>query len=72
MNDKGYKLGKIYKPQLNNCKFNNNGLEIISTRNIKAGEELYATYGKDYWYGKFHRYGICKSRNEIIKENSLN
>lgn len=67
INDKGYKFGKIYKPQLNNCKFFKNGLEIISTRDIKAGEELYVTYGKSYWY---EGSGIYKSKNEIIKENS--
>ena len=68
INDKGYKLGKIYKSQLNNCQFYNNGLEIISTRDIKAGDELYVTYGKKYWYDILVEIG--KSRNEIIKENS--
>ena len=71
INDKGYKFGKIYKLQLNNCCFDDNGLDIISTRDIKKGEELYVTYGKEYWYGinNIDRSGFTgKSKNEIIKE----
>ena len=67
LNDKGYKFGKIYKPQLNNCKYDKNGLSIISTRDIKEGEELYVSYGKQYWYD--NNLFIGKSRNQIIKEN---
>ncbi len=65
INDKGYKLGKIYKPNLNNCIFHNKGLGILSTRDIKKGEELYVTYGKNYWYGIMI---TGKSRNEMIKD----
>lgn len=67
LNDKGYKFGKIYKPQLNNCRHDENGLSTISTRDIKEGEELYASYGKQYWYNNCPFSG--KSRNQIIKEN---
>lgn len=49
LNDKGYKTGKIYRPLLNNCSFDDKGLSIISTRDIKKGEELYVSYGKEYW-----------------------
>ena len=67
INDKGYKPGKIYKPHLNNCTFNcKKGLAILSTRDIKKGEELYVTYGKNYWYSNVMFQG--RTRNEMIKE----
>ena len=47
-NDRAYHPDKTYKPQLNNCEFE--GLNLVSKRDIKAGEELFVTYGKDYWY----------------------
>lgn len=49
-NDKAYNPRKTYKPEKNNCALHN--LRIISLRDIKAGEELCLTYGKDYWYSK--------------------
>jgi len=62
INDRGYKQKKIYKPELNNCRFN--GLDIISTKDIKAGEELGLTYGSGYWYTSYNN---KPSRNVRIK-----
>lgn len=64
MNDKGYKPNKIYKSSLNNCGIQ--GLDVISLRDIKAGEELCYSYGKSYWYDR--KEGIDYSRNQLIKD----
>ncbi len=43
-------LSKI-KGILNNCiyEIKNNKVILVSTKRIKAGEELFVEYGKDYW-----------------------
>jgi len=63
-NDKGYNPQKTYKPQLNNCRYE--ALNIVSNRNIKIGEEIYVSYGKQYWYGT--KEGKEKSRHLEIKD----
>lgn len=65
LNDKGYKFGKRYKPELNNCMFDQ--LKLVSTRDIKKGEELYVNYGTEYWYQTLS--GKNESRNDIIKKS---
>ena len=68
-NDRAYHPQKTYKPSLNNCEFQ--GLNVVSLRDIKAGEEIFVTYGKDYWYNeddikKISRHNqIKKSYNNI-------
>jgi len=66
-NDRAYHPDKTYKPQLNNCRFE--GLNLVSTREIKAGEELTTTYGKQYWYSDFETETgeLRKSRHHVIK-----
>ncbi len=63
MNDKGYKVNKVYKKSLNNCTIH--GLDVVSLRNIEAGEELYYGYGNGYWYEKDEN--VKYSRNQLIK-----
>lgn len=63
MNDKGYKVNKIYKKSLNNCTIQ--GLDVITLRDIKEGEELYYGYGKSYWYNR--KEDEEYSRNQLIK-----
>jgi len=63
INDKGFKIKKTYKPELNNSHFN--GLDIVSTKDIKAGDEIGLTYGSEYWYTE---YNGLKSRNMRLQK----
>lgn len=78
MNDKGYNPHKLYSPLKNNCRAcfnsfelmtdsfkNNQSVVIKANRDINAGEELFLTYGNNYWYGT--NKGI--SRHLKIKSN---
>lgn len=69
LNDRAYHPDKTYKPHLNNCRYE--GMHVVSTRDIKAGEELYITYGKQYWYkDKENEDGeFVPSRHNKIKLN---
>jgi len=49
-----------------NCRFNKNG-DIISTKFIFPGEELFIGYGKDYWYDK-NNYVRLKNKVPIRKD----
>ncbi len=66
-NDRGYHPEKTYKPQLNNCRFE--GMNLVSCKDIKAGEELFTTYGKNYWFNDNHldKDIIIPSRHKQIK-----
>ena len=46
-----------------NCKFNENG-EIKATRDIQVGEELFMSYGPQYWKG------LCRRRRGSGFDNS--
>ena len=46
---------------------NTHGVGLFALVDIKEGEELYVSYGKQYWYDNCPFSG--KSRNQIIKEN---
>jgi hypothetical protein len=40
---------------------------IVSTRNIKAGEEIYTDYTKDYWDSMNYNYKLKKSQEKAAK-----
>lgn len=63
MNDNNYNPHKIYTNGKNNCSFflnsfelttdsfkNNKAQVIKATKNINPGDELFISYGKNYWY----------------------
>ena len=63
-NDNNYNPKKIYSNNKNNCVFkktpfelttdsfkDNKSLALIATRDIKIDDEIFVTYGKEYWYG---------------------
>ncbi len=64
MNDKGYNVDGDYKVTDNNVTIQ--GLDVISLKDIEAGEELYFGYGREYWYCTEE--GVRESRNEKIKK----
>ena len=47
-NDRGYNPKKRYKEHMNNRRFE--ALNIVASRDIKAGEEIYVSYGQAYWF----------------------
>jgi len=57
MNDNGFRLGKVYKPEDNNCSLGNIQLnntcrlQVVALRDIKEGEEICHSYGSGYWFG---------------------
>ena len=53
----------------NNCVYETEGDRcfIVSTRNIKAGEEIFVDYTRDYW--KVMRHNINLIKKQELKKN---
>ena len=54
-----------YRPALNNCRFE--AFNVISTRDIKIGDELYVSYGHNYWYNIEDKKDISRHQEIINK-----
>ena len=57
-NDRGFNPYKEYKESLNNSYFYLG--DVWSARDIEEGEEIYVSYGKQYWYGDNNHKSRCE------------
>jgi hypothetical protein len=55
-----------YSIQRNNAEFQHKSL-IVATRDINKGEEIYLTYGKDFWFEREEREDKVISRADEIR-----
>jgi hypothetical protein len=74
LNDNGFRLGKVYKPENNNCSLGNAQLnntcrlQVVCTQDIKEGDELCHSYGSGYWFGT--QEGENHTKDDQFKEKS--
>lgn len=74
LNDNGFRLGKVYKPEENNCSLGNAQLnntcrlQVVCVKDIKEGEELCHSYGSGYWFGT--QEGENHTKDEENKEKT--